>query len=68
MVSAPHRRRTSPAIWKQNMLVLLLLYPVVFLFGYFVQAPYLTGRAAYVRDRLFIGNVVSVLILNYLVP
>ena len=58
-----------PAIWKQNMLVLLLLYPVVFLFGYFVQTPYLTGRAALpFAIALFIGNVVSVLILNYLVP
>jgi antibiotic biosynthesis monooxygenase (ABM) superfamily enzyme len=28
--------------WKQNMLVLLMLYPVVFLFGYFVQNPLLT--------------------------
>jgi uncharacterized protein len=58
-----------PAIWKQNMLVLLMLYPVVFLFGYFVQTPYLSGRAALpFAIALFIGNVVSVLILNYLVP
>ena len=33
------------AVWKQNMIVLLLLYPVVFLFGLFVQTPLLTGRA-----------------------
>jgi uncharacterized protein len=59
----------APAIWKQNMLVLLLLYPVVFLFGVFVQTPYLTGRAALpFAIALFIGNVASVLILNYLVP
>jgi uncharacterized protein len=57
------------AVWKQNMLVLLLLYPVAFLFGTLVQAPYLTGRAGLpFAIALFIGNVVSILLLNYLVP
>ena len=51
------------------MLVLLMLYPVVFLFGVFVQTPLLTGRAALpFAVALFIGNVASVLLLNYLVP
>ena len=36
---------SPPAAWKQNMLVLLLLYPVVFLFGLLVQTPLLTSRA-----------------------
>jgi antibiotic biosynthesis monooxygenase (ABM) superfamily enzyme len=55
--------------WKQNMTVLLLLYPVVFLFGFFVQAPWLQGRAGLPFPvALFLGNVVSVLLLNYLVP
>jgi antibiotic biosynthesis monooxygenase (ABM) superfamily enzyme len=58
----------APA-WKQNMLVLLMLYPVVFLFGAFVQTPLLSGRAGLpFAIVLFIGNVVSVLLLNYLVP
>jgi antibiotic biosynthesis monooxygenase (ABM) superfamily enzyme len=58
-----------PAPWKQNMLVLLVLYPVVFLFGTFVQTPHLTGRAGLpFAIALFIGNVASVLLLNYLVP
>jgi antibiotic biosynthesis monooxygenase (ABM) superfamily enzyme len=58
-----------PAAWKQNMLVLLMLYPVVFLFGITVQTPLLTGRAGLpFAVALFIGNVVSVLLLNYLVP
>jgi antibiotic biosynthesis monooxygenase (ABM) superfamily enzyme len=57
------------AVWKQNMLVLLLLYPVAFLFSTFVQAPFLTGRAGLpFAIALFIGNVVSILLLNYLVP
>lgn len=58
-----------PAAWKQNMVVLMLLYPVVFLFGVVVGAP--------VLDRwldvpfwaaLFIGNIASVWILSWLVP
>jgi antibiotic biosynthesis monooxygenase (ABM) superfamily enzyme len=55
--------------WKQNMLVLLLLYPVVFLFGAFVQVPWLMGRAGLPFPvALFLGNVASVLLLNVLVP
>jgi uncharacterized protein len=56
-------------VWKQNMLVLLMLYPVVFLFGLSVQTPLLIGRAGLpFAAALFIGNVVSVILLNYLVP
>jgi uncharacterized protein len=33
-----------PPVWKQNMIVLLVLYPTVFLFGFFVQTPLLLGR------------------------
>ena len=60
----------APApVWKQNMVVLLLLYPVVFLFGAFVQTPLLTGRAGIPFPvALFVGNVVSIALLNYLVP
>jgi uncharacterized protein len=67
----PHRTNGAPkiAVWKQNMLVLLLLYPVVFLFSTFVQAPLLTGRAHLpFAIALFIGNIASILMLNYLVP
>jgi antibiotic biosynthesis monooxygenase (ABM) superfamily enzyme len=67
--SAPSGGASSPAAWKQNMLVLLMLYPVVFLFGAFVQTPLLSGRAGlHFAVALFIGNVASVLLLNYLVP
>jgi antibiotic biosynthesis monooxygenase (ABM) superfamily enzyme len=59
----------AAAAWKQNMLVLLMLYPVVFLFGALVQTPLLTGQARLpFAVALFIGNVASVLLLNYLVP
>lgn len=58
----------APA-WKMNMVVLLLLYPVVFLFGLWVQTPILMrGMGLPFWLALFIGNVASVIILNYLVP
>jgi antibiotic biosynthesis monooxygenase (ABM) superfamily enzyme len=58
-----------PAAWKMNMLVLLMLYPLVFLFGFFVQTPFLIGRAGLpFAIALFIGNIVSVVLLSYLVP
>ena len=60
---------SAPAVWKMNMLVLLLLYPIVFLFGTWVQTPLLMGKAGLpFWLALFIGNVVSVLLLNWLVP
>jgi antibiotic biosynthesis monooxygenase (ABM) superfamily enzyme len=60
---------SAPATWKQNMIVLLLLYPVVFLFGAWVQTPVLIGKAGLpFWLALFIGNVVSVLLLNWLLP
>ncbi len=60
---------TAPPAWKQNMLVLLLLYPVVFLFGYCVQGP-LLDKDLHLPFwlSLFISNVVGVLLLNKLVP
>ncbi|QCI67379.1 antibiotic biosynthesis monooxygenase [Phreatobacter stygius] len=58
-----------PAMWKQNMLVLLMLYPVVFLFGYFIQTPLLSQRLGLpFAVALFVGNVAGILLLNYLVP
>lgn len=58
-----------PPVWKQNMLVLLMLYPVVFLFGALVQKPVLMERAGLpFWLALFVGNVVSVNLLNWLVP
>jgi antibiotic biosynthesis monooxygenase (ABM) superfamily enzyme len=59
----------APAAWKQNMMVLLLLYPIVFLFGLWVQNPLLIGKAGLpFWLALFIGNMVSVLLLSKLVP
>jgi antibiotic biosynthesis monooxygenase (ABM) superfamily enzyme len=60
---------SPPVAWKQNMIVLLLLYPVVFLFGFCVQDPMLIRKAGLpFWLALFISNVVSILLLNWLVP
>ena len=57
------------AAWKMNMLVLLMLYPVVFLFGTFVATPWLIGKLGTPFPvALFVGNVVSIILLGYLVP
>ena len=58
-----------PAVWKQNMIVLLMLFPVVFLFGYLVQVPLLQRRLGIpFAFALLIGNIVSIVLLNWLVP
>lgn len=55
--------------WKMNMLVLLMLYPIVMLFGIFVGTPYL-DRALHLpfAVSLFLGNIVSVVLTGFLVP
>ena len=66
----PSRRRgAAPPAWKQNMIVLLLLYPVVFLFGTLRADTAAVQRLGLpFAIALFVGNVVSVVLLNYLVP
>ena len=58
-----------PAAWKMNMIVLLTLYPVVFLWGLFVGTPILTKALNLDFPlALFIGNAFSVILTSYLVP
>jgi antibiotic biosynthesis monooxygenase (ABM) superfamily enzyme len=55
--------------WKQSMLVLLVLYPVVFLFALWVQDPFLIEAGLPFWLALFIANIVSVAALGWiLVP
>jgi antibiotic biosynthesis monooxygenase (ABM) superfamily enzyme len=59
----------GPAAWKMNMLVLLLLYPIVFLFGLYVGAPLLGDRLGLSSAvSLFLGNIVSVSLTGFLSP
>jgi len=56
-------------LWKMDMIVLLMLYPIVFLFGVFVATPFLTNRLALpFAISLFLGNIVSVGLTGFLVP
>ncbi|HEV7734269.1 MAG TPA: antibiotic biosynthesis monooxygenase [Candidatus Binatia bacterium] len=57
----------SPAAWKMSMLVLLILYPVVFLFG-FLLTPSLADHGSPPWLSLFASNVTCVILLNWLVP
>jgi len=58
-----------PAAWKMNMIVLLTLYPVVFLWGLWVSTPLLTGMLHLnFPVALFVGNAFSVILTSYLVP
>jgi uncharacterized protein len=53
----------------KNLVVLLVLYPVVFLFGKWVQTPFLVDRGVPFWLALFGGNAVSVALLGWaLVP
>jgi len=54
-----------PPAWKQNMVVLLVIYPVVFLFGEWVQTPFLVNHGMPVWLALFLGNAVCVTLLGY---
>ncbi|MEA9987071.1 hypothetical protein [Subtercola sp. RTI3] len=55
------------AIFKDNLLVLLVLYPIVFLFGFFISAPLLEANGVPFWASLFIGNVFSTQLLGWVV-
>lgn len=59
----------SLPVWKMNMLVLLMLYPVVMVFGFFVGTP-VFDRMLHLpfAVSLFLGNVVSVVLTGFMVP
>jgi antibiotic biosynthesis monooxygenase (ABM) superfamily enzyme len=58
-----------PPAWKQNMVVLLMLYPVAYLFGHWVGTPFLIRNGVPVWGSVFLGNCVSVPLLGWvLVP
>ena len=52
--------------WKRNMLVLLVLYPVVFLTSTWVQEPLLSGNGMPTWLALFVANIISVVVLGWL--
>ena len=56
-------------VWKMDMIVLLMLYPIVFLWGVFVGTPLLANKLNLpFAIALFIGNIFSVGLTGFLVP
>ncbi len=67
--NAPGGEGESAPAWKRNMLVLLVLYPVVFLTATWIQDPLLVGAGLPFWLALFVANVISVVALGWvLVP
>jgi uncharacterized protein len=59
----------GPSVWKMDMIVLLLLYPIVFLWGVWVGTPLLQDAWNLPwAVNLFIGNIFSVLLTGFMVP
>jgi len=58
-----------PPAWKQNMVVLLVLYPLVFLLNEWLQKPILVGIFGLPYWAfLFVNNAVSVVLLSLILP
>ena len=56
-------------VWKMDMIVLLLLYPIVFLWGVVVGTPLLANKLHMnFAVALFIGNIFSVGMTGFMVP
>ncbi|HEY4165149.1 MAG TPA: antibiotic biosynthesis monooxygenase [Reyranella sp.] len=56
-------------VWKMDMVVLLLLYPIVFLWGFYIGTPLLADKLHLpFAVNLFIGNIFSVALTGFLVP
>jgi uncharacterized protein len=52
-------------VFKSNLIVLMMLYPIVFLWGYFVSDPLFAAHDVPFWLSLFIGNVVSTQLLGW---
>ena len=60
---------STPPSWKQNMIVLMMLYPAVFLITAWLEHPFLVGKLEMKHwSALFIENGISVLLLSVVVP
>jgi antibiotic biosynthesis monooxygenase (ABM) superfamily enzyme len=60
---------SPPSVWKMDAIVLLLLYPIVFLWGVWFGTPVLQNMLNLPWAlNLFIGNIFSVLLTGFMVP
>ncbi len=53
------------SILKQNLLVLVVLYPTVFIWGYFIGGPLLDARGVPFWLSLFVGNLISTQLMGW---
>lgn len=58
----------TPPAWKMSMLVLLVIYPTVFLFDRLVGTPLLADRGVPTWLALFVGNAACVSLMSWLIP
>jgi uncharacterized protein len=59
----------APPVWKMDFLVLLMLYPVVFIWSIFIGIPFLAAKFQMnFAIALFIGNIFSVGLTGFMVP
>jgi len=64
---ADAQQQSSPPMWKINMIILLALYPTVFLFSIFVHTPLLIHRGMPFWLAIFVGNAFSTMLLGWAV-
>lgn len=62
------RGTPTPPAWKMSMLVLLVLYPLVFIFDQVVAGPLFAANGMPSWLSIFVGNVCSVILLSRLIP
>lgn len=63
---SPETQASPPlTTFKNNLIVLLVLYPVVYLWGFFIDRPFLSGQGLPFWLSLFIGNVASTQLLGW---
>ncbi len=53
------------AIFKRNLLVLLVLYPLIFLWSYLISEPFIARLGAPSWLALFLGNIVTTQLLGW---
>lgn len=56
---------TPTSLFRSNLVVLLVLYPIVFLWDYLIGGPYIVGNGVPFWLALFIGNFVSTQLLGW---
>jgi antibiotic biosynthesis monooxygenase (ABM) superfamily enzyme len=60
---------SAPPVWKMDFLVLLMLYPVVFLWSIWFGIPFLAAKFHMnFAIALFLGNIFSVGLTGFMVP